>query len=154
MASDYDYVLVKYDNNGNQLWEARYSGPGDNSLDYYSFNDFPAAIAVDRFDNIYVTGSSVGSGTLSDFATVKYDSAGNEIWVARWNGSLDAEEEAIGLLLNDVGNVYVTGMANGGAFAIIKYSPEQGDDASGNDGGASDSSGGGGGGGCFLSASR
>jgi hypothetical protein len=153
-ASDYDYVIVKYDNNGNQLWTARYSGPGDNSLDDYSFNDVPAAIAVDRFDNIYVTGSSVGSGTLSDFATIKYDATGNEIWVARYNGSLNAEDEAIGLLLGDMGDFYVIGMGNGGAFAIIKYPPDQGNGTSGGGGPESGSSGGGGGGGCFLTASQ
>jgi hypothetical protein len=150
LSDDYDYVTVKYDNNGNQLWTARYSGPGEAGN---SFNDVPSAIAVDRFDSIYVTGSSIGSGTLSDFATIKYDSAGNEIWVARWNGLLNAEDQAIGLSLDDGGNVYVTGAGNGwsdSSFATIKYSPDQGGDTNESGGGGSDSSGSGGGGGCFL----
>src|SRR5215831_1316707 len=115
---DYDIATVKYDSSGNQLWVARYNGaPGD--------FDFGFAIAVDDSGNVYVTGASVGSGTLEDYATVKYDSSGNQQWVARYNGPGNGEDEAVGIAVDTSGNVYVTGFSAGSGtgddYATIKY---------------------------------
>ncbi|MDO8414492.1 MAG: SBBP repeat-containing protein [Gallionellaceae bacterium] len=63
--TSYDYFIVKFDANGNKIWESNYNGPG-NGMDYVS------GFAVNAAGNIYVTGSSVGSGTGNDFATIKY----------------------------------------------------------------------------------
>jgi hypothetical protein len=50
---------------GVEAWAQRYNGPG-NSYDY------AYAVAVDRSNNVIVTGGSTGSGGDSDFATIKY----------------------------------------------------------------------------------
>ncbi|RPI64896.1 MAG: hypothetical protein EHM44_02335, partial [Ignavibacteriales bacterium] len=60
-------------------WVARYNGPGD-------LSDNSRDLAVDSDGNIYVTGSSYGGSTNWDYATIKYDSAGNEQWVQRYSG--------------------------------------------------------------------
>jgi len=124
--TDWDYATIKYDADGNQLWVARYNGPGNGE-------DHAGALAVDVSGNVYVTGWSVGSGTSRDYATIKYDPDGNELWVARFNGSADLEDRARALALDDSGNVYVTGSCKTGPgsrdydYATIKY------DSSGNE---------------------
>ena len=72
----FDYATVKYNASGVEQWVARYDGPESHS-------DYPTAIAVDDAGNVYVTGKSIGSETYGDYATVKYNSDGEEQWVAR-----------------------------------------------------------------------
>ncbi|MFO0754014.1 MAG: SBBP repeat-containing protein [Thermodesulfovibrionales bacterium] len=74
-----DYATVAYDANGNELWVARYNGPGN-------WGDSAVALAVGPSGTIYVTGYSSGSERTADYATVAYDSSGNELWVVRYNG--------------------------------------------------------------------
>ncbi len=97
-----DYITLKYNSAGTLQWVSRYNGPGNS-------NDFAAALAADPSGNVYVTGRSIGSGTLEDFATVKYNSSGAQQWVSRYNGAANDTDEAIGIALAMNGSVTVTG---------------------------------------------
>ncbi|MDZ7292061.1 MAG: SBBP repeat-containing protein [candidate division KSB1 bacterium] len=112
-----DYTTIKYNTAGEQQWIARYNGPGD--------YDVAAAIAIDEAGNVYVTGSSDSVAFNSDFATVKYNAAGEQQWVARYNGPGDDSEEATAVDVDESGNVYVTGKSFGAGtewdYATIKY---------------------------------
>ena len=121
-ASDgpWDYATIKYTPDSNiPVWVARYNGPGDDE-------DLARAIAIDSDSNIYVTGESVGSGTYYDYATIKYDPNGNEIWVARYNGPGTSRSNAEAIAIDSNNNVYVTGYSEGVAkdYATIRYSPD------------------------------
>jgi Beta-propeller repeat len=113
---DSDYGTIKYNSARQQQWLALYDGPSANSYD--SAN----AIAVDGAGNVYVTGRSAGPGIYGypDYATVKYDSAGQQQWVARYNGPGDTDDQAVAIAVDTLGNVYVTGTSNGD-FVTIKY---------------------------------
>ncbi len=117
-GTGWDYATVKYGPDGGEHWARRYNGPLDST-------DFPASIAVDSWSNVYVTGISRGSGTGYDFATVKYDPNGNELWVARYDGPASEDDEAGSVLVNSLGEVFVTGSSEGAGtdrdFATIKY---------------------------------
>ena len=113
-----DYSTIKYNSAGVEQWVARYNGPGNSA-------DGATAIAVDGSGNVYVTGFSEGSGTDNDYATIKYDSAGVQQWVARYNGPGDSVDRANDLAVDATGNVYVTGRSKGSGtdddYATIKY---------------------------------
>ena len=109
-----DYVTIKYNSTGNQTWVARYDTP----YDYYNY-DFVRAMTIDESGNIYVTGGSGGIDTNSDYVTVKYDNAGNELWVARYDNGGYEYPEAIAI--DNLGNVYVTGHCGGDGYGTVKY---------------------------------
>ncbi|OQY73809.1 MAG: hypothetical protein B6D44_06155 [Ignavibacteriales bacterium UTCHB2] len=108
-----DYLTVKYDSSGTQLWTARYNGKGNSS-------DLAYKVAVDILSNVYVTGYSLGEGGRADYATIKYDSLGNELWSRRFNGGIVHD-----LTLDKLGSVYVTGnyfdSTTIGNYITIKY---------------------------------
>ena len=112
-----DYCTIKYNSSGVQQWVARYNGPGNSE-------DQARSIVVDGSGNVYVTGSSTGSGTSYDYCTIKYNSSGVQQWVARYNGPGNGYDAAFSIALDVSGNVYVTGRSNGGTgydYCTIKY---------------------------------
>jgi hypothetical protein len=64
-ATGTDWLTIKYDNDGNQLWVKTYNSPaaGDAS---------PAAIRVAPDGSIYVTGYSANTSGGTDITTIKY----------------------------------------------------------------------------------
>jgi uncharacterized delta-60 repeat protein len=119
--TNWDYVTIKYSSDGNQLWVARYNGPGNSSDNAY-------ALVIDNSGDVYVTGRSAGSGTSMDYATIKYDPNGNQLWVARYNGPGNSNDNAYALVIDNSGDVYVTGTSAGIGtsedYATVKYSPD------------------------------
>ncbi|KAF0157600.1 MAG: Uncharacterized protein FD188_2699, partial [Ignavibacteria bacterium] len=117
-GTSHDYATIKYNSNGLVQWVQRYNGSGNS-------DDEAIALTVDGSGNVYVTGLSVGSGTSSDYATIKYNSNGIEQWVQRYNGPGNSYDEAIALTVDGSGNVYVTGLSYGSGtdddYATIKY---------------------------------
>ncbi len=119
----WDYATIKYDTAGVQQWVKRYNGTG-------SSNDIAHAITVDDSGFIYVTGGSTGTGSNYDYLTIKYSSSGDTIWTRRYNGPKNGKDIAYSIVLDDTGNVYITGESEGligthGIFedyATIKYS--------------------------------
>lgn len=112
-----DCLTIKYDAAGKEVWAVRYNGAVDG-------DDSGAAIAVDASGNVYVTGSSVGSGTSRDYVTIKYNSAGAEQWVVGYNGPRNDEDYAVAIVIDNSGNVYVAGTSGShpnGDYATIKY---------------------------------
>ena len=97
-----DCVTIKYGADGGEEWVATYSGPRD-------LIDLVRDIAVDDAGYVYVTGQSEGTGTSSDFVTIKYAPNGDEEWVARYDGPGHNADSGYAIGLDDVGNVYVTG---------------------------------------------
>jgi len=115
-SGNLDYYTTKHSAaNGALFWEQRYHGPPNGV-------SICLAVVVDARDNVYVTGYSYGPNAGPDYATVRYDPDGNQIWAARYNGAnlTSPNNYAYAMAVDAAGNVYVTG-ASGGDFATIKY---------------------------------
>lgn len=120
-GTGYDYVTIKYDSTGNLAWDGdvrRYDGG-------YGADE-ATGIAIDSLGNVYVTGKSQGSGTGSDYHTIKYDSSGNMIWRVRYNNDLLVGDDiATAIAVDSAGNVFVTGRSartlTDFDFATVKY---------------------------------
>lgn len=76
--NNHDYTILKYDEDGTLLWSELFDGAANG-------HDIASSVTVDASDNIYVTGGSEGTGTLVDYCTVKFSSAGNFQWEARYD---------------------------------------------------------------------
>ncbi len=110
-----DYATLKYDSNGNLLWERRY----DRGL-----SDFAQALTLDIQGNIYVTGYTcevLDSCTDRDYATVKYSQNGNMIWDKTYDVG---DDYATAVKTDRSGNIYVAGGVyedEYGGYHILKY---------------------------------
>jgi hypothetical protein len=103
--------------------------------------DFAVAITLDSLGNVYITGyggdrliyRSLPDGEVSssgevtsmgavigngerDYATIKYDSSGYQQWVRRYDGPGNSWDQATALVIDNLGNVFVTGSS-----ATVKY---------------------------------
>jgi len=116
-GSNYDYVTIKYYPNGDTAWVRRYNGTGN-------ADDIAHNIVVDNYSNVYVTGESQGVGTNLDFATLRYSSDGNIVWVVRYNSPGNLADVARSIDLDNFGYVYITGVSGSGGsadYTTIKY---------------------------------
>jgi hypothetical protein len=108
---EHDYVTIKYDAAGTRQWVRRYNGIGDK-------NDEGRAIGLDAAGNVYVAGISWGGGNFGtppkyDVVTIKYDPAGNEQWVHRFNSAYDNDDFLSGMHVMPDGSVYIGGYSYG-----------------------------------------
>jgi outer membrane protein assembly factor BamB len=107
-TSGEDYATVAYDaSTGHQLWVKRYNGPA---------NDFDASLAVaTSASEVFVTGTSNGTTSGGDYATVAYDaSTGAKLWVARYNGPGNDWDAGTAVVASPDGSkVFVTGSSTG-----------------------------------------
>ena len=117
-----DYCTIKYLSDGDTAWVRNYNGPGDGF-------DSAEDMAVDDSGYVYVTGCSYGGSSYgNDYATIKYDSAGDTVWVRRYNGSSSGDDRAYGIVVDEGYNVYVTGYSYDGTSdndcVTIRYNPD------------------------------
>lgn len=104
-----------------QEWVATYNGIGT------GYNS-PTKNAIDNFGNLIVCGKTdIGS---TDFLILKYNTSGILLWSRTYDGTAHSSDYLKDMILDDSGNIYVTGNSNEGAvggyfnWLTIKYSPD------------------------------
>ena len=118
-----------------EAWVARYN-------ERVSLPNRANALAVDREGNVFITGGCRSCPRARGYATVKYDSEGNRLWVAEFDfdaaklrlfGSprlelYNVEHQAKALAVDGAGNVYVAGVSESSRFervvVTVKYDPD------------------------------
>jgi len=86
--------------------------------------DIPCAISIDTLGFIYVTGQSSDSVCHELYTTIKYDSIGNEIWIAHYSHVINSNNVPNSICLDNAGNIYISGTnncANSSGILTIKY---------------------------------
>jgi hypothetical protein len=104
---DQNLFMAKVDPNGQVLWRNDYGPAGQ---------DHGTAMVVDAAGNSYLAGrtagdygaTALGSG---DAFVAKYDTNGNEVWVAQFGS--DRDDRAYGVALGPNGEVYAVGESIG-----------------------------------------
>ncbi|MBL7138422.1 MAG: SBBP repeat-containing protein [Bacteroidales bacterium] len=100
-----------------QEWVARYNSSG-NRLDYAT------AMAIDASENVYITGYSAAQNASyynGDYLTVKYNSSGVEQWAKTYNGISDSLDKAVGIVVDNLGNVYITGSSMSNQYGYFNW---------------------------------
>lgn len=120
-ANNNDIVVLKYDPSG-ALFDVTY--------DYNLQDDVPAGIVVNA-SGVYVTGTTCSTATACDYVTIKFDlNVNGVLWEKIYDGTAPGNQldKAVGIKLDLIGNVYVTGTSTGSSDDIVtvKY------DSSGN----------------------
>ena len=95
-ANSIDAVLLKFDPNGNLIWQRSWGGTAFDAAN---------AVAVGSDGSAYIAGAtfSFGSGSSSLFV-VKFDSAGNLVWQKFWDGG-----SGMAVAIAPDGSVYAAG---------------------------------------------
>lgn len=114
-------IVSKYAPDGSCLWVR--------SINTTFYDAWVYGIAIDEQDRIYITGSCQGttdfgndivlpgSGSLDDWFTARYDTAGNCIWAERIANS-PGTSEGRGIALDAEGGIYVTGFAGSSGYSF------------------------------------
>jgi len=100
------YTVLKYNSNGNLIWDSYYSGyltVPDNTL---------KALSVDDSNNVYVSGTSLGSGTAYDMTTVKFNSGGTQLWADSYDNPNHTNDYVYSNAINNNGNIFVGGYSH------------------------------------------
>jgi len=125
------WFTVKYDSSGVLRWVKSYSILGV----YSSAN----AITLDDASNVYVVGSSVGTGVYRDICVVKYNTNGNVIYEYTYDSGIEGNDEANSIAIDGNQNAYITGtigkagiddvctfkLTSNGQLAWMKYYTER-----------------------------
>jgi hypothetical protein len=81
---------------------------------------------LDKF-GVSLAGEIFENSTGSDILLIKYNSNGDTVWTRRYNSLNNADEFPQGIVVDSIGNVYVTGYTGIGFGAtkilLLKYSP-------------------------------
>lgn len=113
-----DVATVSYDFNGNQIWAKRFNGAGNGS-------DYGLKVLKDFQNNYYSLIRSQGLET-EEFAVIKYNYLGEEVWTRTYSGTDGAVPASIAVEKTSGRKVYVSGTtnSNSGDIATIVYADE------------------------------
>jgi hypothetical protein len=116
LGSGLDLLTVAYSPAGTGLWTNRFNGPGNG-------DDVASSIAVDAYENVFVTGRATGASGNTVCVTIAYSGSGAPLWTNVYQGpGTSAFGRAVAA---DQSHVLVAGFAGdatGYDFITLAYS--------------------------------
>jgi uncharacterized delta-60 repeat protein len=112
-----DFVTVKFDPEGNQLWLRTYNGTNN-------FTDEATSLDVTPGGTVVVTGKSTGGISSYDFATIVYNTDGSVRWTQRYNSPSNGADQPADVVFGPNEIVYVGGFQSTSTstdFSLVKY---------------------------------
>lgn len=117
-----EITVVKYSQDGELKWSSAFPNPGadlDNARPKLKIGSGCSVFV--GFNYAPFTGA-----TNTDIYVVKFDSTGNQQWVATYNGPGNDKDSFTGLAFDNQGNTYVSGSSyvdgiNGEDFLVVKF---------------------------------
>lgn len=103
-GSGYDIVTIKLDQDGVVQWVQRYNGSANG-------DDRGTGIFTSSTGNVFVAGTSPGSGSGLDYVIIRYNSQGVQQFAVRYNDQLNLDDVAIGIVSDNVNSLFVSGTA-------------------------------------------
>jgi uncharacterized delta-60 repeat protein len=113
-----DAAVVKYGPNGDTTW-ARY-------YDWAGYEDYAQAIACGQTDDLATAGYGASATSHYDCVTVRYDSSGNRLWAAGYDGPNHGDDRTYSVAADSSGNIVAVGYGDNGYttpydYLTIKY---------------------------------
>jgi hypothetical protein len=103
-GQDENFTVLRYDENGNQLWSYRYNG-------LRNWDDAASSIALDSLNNIIVAGHSVENTNGYGFQSItlmKLDTSGNLLWKKHISGDQQGNVTEGKVITDEFDNIYVS----------------------------------------------
>jgi hypothetical protein len=118
--TDSDFLTIMYDTSLNPVWSHTFNaGSADEAT----------SVAVGN-DGVFVSGFSTGPNG-KDFFTIKYGPYGDPaqwqpLWIARYDGSAQADDMAVSIIVDGSGHAYVVGFTTAASkdLTTLKYLKE------------------------------
>ncbi len=111
---DKNFLVNKIDGAGNVSWTKAITGNSGVSPDE------AVDVKLDASANVYATGFVKDSAQSYNYCTVKYDAAGNQQWLSKYN-NVSESDKAVALGLDGSGNVYVAGRSDVDSTVVTDY---------------------------------
>lgn len=108
-SGDLDYGIIKYDTDGNLLWDAAYDWGDQNT-------DICHAVTFDTEGNVIVTGYTYIVDNQSDFMTIKYNLEGEIVWIRNYGYGDYHSSDGYLITTDNEGNILVGGSSYGGYY--------------------------------------
>lgn len=112
-ATDNDIALLKFNSNGNMVWDEFYDGADGG-------DDHAAALEWHNDGYLYVAGHTFKVSNL-DYLTIKYDSTGTLIWDITYNSPYNKDDLATNLAIDDAGDIIVSGQCEKNDSVMTYY---------------------------------
>lgn len=98
-----DFYVLKLNASGDTVWTRFINGSSPDS------EDEGQSIAIDGADQLIAAGFTKNSGTSGDFTTVKFNGAGDSLWLRYFDSPVNENDKAYDMQRDASGNIFITG---------------------------------------------